>query len=623
MSGRISFSSSRTSLYLCAFILAVSLFSGLLFAPTTLDDRAYVQLRHAQTWLNGAGWQSDPAVDDVVPPWPSPLYVLLLVGIKGLGFDLETGAIVLSALGFAVLSILLHMVAQKMRLPFTAWALPVVLALKPAVFFELLLAQFKAPWPGFDWVRLSFPLVGLLSFVILLLFGWVIDWLIERQVVQIEIETEVSRLQLVRQMGVLLILPILILQGWLLFQQREGTNLFLQTEAKAAEWLLENSAEDAVVFGSPRLAFLANRPRLHANAVNAVEDLPRFMHGVMVNAPDYFVTDGSLAWGYVVRTGWFADHYTLAENVPLTADSRSTLIIWQKKGAVPATQQLSAPKMLTQEGLNFVDGALSVNQIQPGEALNVRIDWQVERPPTATLQTIVRLESPLDQSVWAQRDMRMPRSVPADWLVAGMVFPETFVLTTTADIPVGGYRVSASIYQPRGDGLSAMTRPGEEGQFDRVTIGYVSVPWPGQVPDSAQLVEAVFGNQIKLLSCDCPAEGVPGAQVPINLYWTAANPIGDNYVAFVHLLDGAGQYVTGLDSPPYGGRYDMRAWLSGDTIPDERLLTLPADLPPGEYSLRVGLYHPADGNRLPAVDRDGVVAPDQTIVLPSIQIVSE
>ena len=91
-------------------------------------------------------------------------------------------------------------------------------------------------------------------------------------------------------------------------------------------------------------------------------------------------------------------------------------------------------------------------------------------------------------------------------------------------------------------------------------------------------------------------------------------------MAFVHLLDQSGQYVTGLDAPPFGGRYDMRAWLPGDIVPDERLLTIPADLSPGEYSLQVGLYLPADGSRLPAIDRDGSVTPNQTILLPSIEI---
>ena len=98
------------------------------------------------------------------------------------------------------------------------------------------------------------------------------------------------------------------------------------------------------------------------------------------------------------------------------------------------------------------------------------------------------------------------------------------MLTTTTEIPVGGYRVTASLYRPQADGLSAFYRPGEDGLLDRVTLGYVAVPWDGAVPDGVVPIDAEFGNQIQLMDCACPPTATPGETVPISLYWTATNP---------------------------------------------------------------------------------------------------
>ena len=65
------------------------------------------------------------------------------------------------------------------------------------------------------------------------------------------------------------------------------------------------------------------------------------------------------------------------------------------------------------------------------------------------------------------------------------------------------------------------------------------------------------------------------------------------------------------DSPPAGGARPTSGWQEGEVIVDHHGLhlpdmLLPADLPSGdEYELRVGMYLPATGERLPVRDSDG------------------
>ena len=47
-------------------------------------------------------------------------------------------------------------------------------------------------------------------------------------------------------------------------------------------------------------------------------------------------------------------------------------------------------------------------------------------------------------------------------------------------------------------------------------------------------------------------------------------------------------------------------WLPGEYVTDLHTLTLPAELPDGPLTLRVGLYDPATGARLMAGDQDFV-----------------
>lgn len=96
-----------------------------------------------------------------------------------------------------------------------------------------------------------------------------------------------------------------------------------------------------------------------------------------------------------------------------------------------------------------------------------------------------------------------------------------------------------------------------------------------------------------------PGPWASGAPVTLSTVWAAA---GDGprppLKAFVHLVDGAGDLVAqhdGLDSP-------ARFWQPGDRVVQLHTLALPPDLPPGAYSLRVGLYDRETRVPLPALD---------------------
>ena len=108
---------------------------------------------------------------------------------------------------------------------------------------------------------------------------------------------------------------------------------------------------------------------------------------------------------------------------------------------------------------------------------------------------------------------------------------------------------------------------------------------------------ANFADKASLLAYE--ANSTPSSnELPLTLYWRAEAPLAADYVVFMHLMDAAGNVVAQGDAPPRAGRYPTHWWEPGEVIADQHMIPLPADLPPGDYRVRTGLYRPDTGERL-------------------------
>ena len=74
------------------------------------------------------------------------------------------------------------------------------------------------------------------------------------------------------------------------------------------------------------------------------------------------------------------------------------------------------------------------------------------------------------------------------------------------------------------------------------------------------------------------------------LVWHALERQNRDWIAFIHLVDQHGQILAQDNRPPQDGAFPMTQWVGGDWVQDRHPLRLPANLAPGVYTLRVGLY---------------------------------
>jgi len=119
-------------------------------------------------------------------------------------------------------------------------------------------------------------------------------------------------------------------------------------------------------------------------------------------------------------------------------------------------------------------------------------------------------------------------------------------------------------------------------------------------------VFADFDDQIVLIGYDLSADSArPGEEMMVTLYWKAKQaPLPINYQVFVHLLAADGRLVAQSDklNP---GEFPTRRWNTDKYVRDQHQITLPDDLPPGQYTLSTGLWVKFEGWRLPLVDESG------------------
>ncbi len=99
----------------------------------------------------------------------------------------------------------------------------------------------------------------------------------------------------------------------------------------------------------------------------------------------------------------------------------------------------------------------------------------------------------------------------------------------------------------------------------------------------------------------------PGATLDLALYWMSVKPTTANNIVFIHLWNEATNILAASqDNPPNHGNSPTWQWV-GDMqfFIDGYQIRISDEAPPGEYSLRIGMYDADTRQRLPIAEVDG------------------
>ena len=117
--------------------------------------------------------------------------------------------------------------------------------------------------------------------------------------------------------------------------------------------------------------------------------------------------------------------------------------------------------------------------------------------------------------------------------------------------------------------------------------------------------QANFGHTIRLIGYDV-AEAAAGNSLALTLFWQVTGPPPANIIPFVHLEDQwRNRWAQGQTFA-----YPSAQWSVGEQIVQRVEVPLAPGTPPGNYRLRVGLFAPESGERLPQLDENSRYAGD-------------
>ena len=262
---------------------------------------------------------------------------------------------------------------------------------------------------------------------------------------------------------------------------------------------------------------------------------------------------------------------------------------------------------------------------RPGGYAYVTLYWQAIAPPTDDYSVFVHLLDAEGNKVAARDERWLGRItypiIPTSAWPVGATLAESYLIPLPAEMPP-----VVDVYTGLYD-YETMTRlplTGPDGQpigHDVARLAALGTLPPAGYPALAGAVEPVrlrFGDGLLLTGVQLPAALSPGETVAIGLQCEAAAPVFEDYTAFFHLVRLASEDATPLaqrDWPALGPDLPTSALVPGHAIGVVHTLDLPADLPPGEYALRMGMYTHPSLDRAPVHDQEDRALPGSFVEL--------
>ncbi len=238
--------------------------------------------------------------------------------------------------------------------------------------------------------------------------------------------------------------------------------------------------------------------------------------------------------------------------------------------------------------VTLVGYALDNTRLRPGETLRLRLDWQLDRPPTTPMGVYVSLLDITGSPIVSI----FPRFEPVTW--KPLEISTYHALLIPEDAEPGLLNISVTL------DYKAAT-------LNQTTIGSVFLQGAAIPPPTRQI--GTLGPAILYAADFSISEG----QINADLTWGAQGSFDRDYHIFLHFVPmGDSAPLRQADGAPVEGRYPTRFWQAGDVIGETRVLGI-VDVPAGEYQVRVGFYDPNTFERLQGSSGDFIPLVNVTV----------
>ncbi|MBU0702259.1 MAG: hypothetical protein KKC18_00135, partial [Chloroflexi bacterium] len=440
---------------------------------------------------------------------------------------------------------------------------------------------------------------------------------------------------------------------------RRSVSTMTRQQLPIADWLRENLPPDTRVgvHDTGSLRYLGGRPTYDLIGLTTSDAAIPWRHGagsvfeLMERSPmrpDYFaIYPDAFSIPYLAATDLFAEELFWV-NVPDygVASAEPVQGVWRADWRLADSgEQFYQPDILARtNGLTLVD-TLDVADLDDEEAHGVEWRQDARRPgfPTEAQQLTYRV-LPEQEALDGGRlltggvafDVATRPGEPL-WIVARLHAREAGAVRVRVNgsdaglwayPPVPGQWLETVFRVPAEQITAHQTRIALQVETDNPDFRHYAPYYfwflQGEPEEPAieieHLLKATFDGEIFLLGFDLPEQAwYPGDAIPVTLYWQVAAPTQSEAKVFLHLYDTGGNLGPQSDGWAFYSTRPPYTWWPNEIVIDHQLLALPADLPPGQYSLEAGLYNPDGSGRLPAY-LDGVRQREERVPLTTIKV---
>jgi uncharacterized membrane protein len=273
-----------------------------------------------------------------------------------------------------------------------------------------------------------------------------------------------------------------------------------------------------------------------------------------------------------------------------------------------------------------------------GNPILFDVYWQALGVPDGDYELEIEVVRGRDSVLTKRRVQPVADWCPTSSWKAGDVLKGQYAVPLPVDAPAGPYELRVSVISSEGaplvvegtrarrildwwereEALSGTDLMLFDGQIEARPRRYQ----PPRMDHRVDVVLSTAGGQpeVRLLGYDLASASVePGGSFELTLHWKALSRMERIYAVYNHLVAPDGVQLAQQDGWPQQGTYHTNQWLPGEVVEDHYTIPVPLDAPPADYTLRVGMYDAATGERL-LVAADGTPVPEGYVELATVTV---
>jgi hypothetical protein len=267
-------------------------------------------------------------------------------------------------------------------------------------------------------------------------------------------------------------------------------------------------------------------------------------------------------------------------------------------------QEITIAQQITDE-IGLIRATFSPEELTPAGVIQIDARWASRDAPGREYDVCLGLVDALGQVAQSDCQVVLPAWPTSHW-EAYEVARGDYRLWVNPSVVAGTYTLTLSLAEH-----ATSTQAGQA-----VGLGAVQVkalPWTYDPSGQAYPSYARWGQAILLPAYDVQQDSAESLH--LTLYWQALREMDVSYKVFVHLVDQrTGAIVVQDDAVPRRWTYPTTLWEPSEVVADTVVLSLDG-ASKGRYLLQVGLYDPANAERLPAYSPQGEQYPGNAVPL--------